>query len=145
MADRPAIAEDSLLRAGLLALGLYQLALGLFMILAPGTFFTEVGPFGPRNDHYIRDNATWELALAAAALVAVARLSWRVPVLAIAAVHYALHAVNHLVDVGEATPAWVGVADLVLLALGAGLLAVLWRRARNQETMAATAAGEERR
>lgn len=137
-------ADDRLLRAGLLALGLYQLALGLFMVLAPGTFFTEVGPFGPRNDHYIRDNATWELALAAVALVAVARRSWRVPVLAIAAVHYALHATNHLIDVDEATPAWVGVVDLVLLSLGTGLLVALWRRAGTQNTMAATAAGKER-
>lgn len=138
------LADDGILRAGLLALGLYQLALGLFMVLAPGTFFMDLGPFGARNDHYIRDNATWELALAVGALAAVAWRSWRVPVLAIATVHFALHAINHLVDVDEATPAWVGVADLVLLALGAALLALLWRRARNQETMAATAAGEER-
>jgi len=141
----PALPDDRLLRAGLIALGMYQLALGLFMVLAPGTFFTELGPFGPRNDHYIRDNASWELALAAVALAAVAWRSWRVPVLALAAVHYALHAINHLVDVDEATPAWVGVADLVLLAVGAGLLVVLWRRAGNQESMAATAAGKERR
>jgi hypothetical protein len=138
------VANDGILRAGLLALGLYQLALGLFMVLAPGTFFAEVGPFGSRNDHYIRDNATWELALAAVALVAVARESWRVPVLAVAAVHYVLHAVNHLIDVDEATPAWVGVVDLVLLSLGAGLLVALWRQASNRETTAATAAGKER-
>lgn len=134
--------DDRILRAGLAVLGLYQLALGLFMSLAPGTFFTEVGPFGPRNDHYIRDNATWELALAAVALTAVARRSWRVPVLALAAVHYLLHAVNHLIDVDEATPGWVGIADLVLLAIGAALLLALWRRAhRFNETPAV--AGKE--
>lgn len=136
--------DDRILRAGLAALGLYQLALGAFMALAPGTFFTEVGPFGPRNDHYIRDNASWELALAAVALVAVARRSWRVPVLALAAVHYALHAVNHLVDVDEATPSWIGVVDLAVLAIGAGLLVALLRRAGTQNTMAATAAGKDR-
>jgi hypothetical protein len=139
-----ALPDDRLLRAGLIALGLYQLALGLFMVVAPGTFFSELGPFGPRNDHYIRDNASWELALAAGALAAVAWRSWRVPVLALAAVHYALHAINHLVDVDKATPAWIGVADLVLLVIGAGLLVALWRRARTQQTMATTVAREER-
>lgn len=135
---------DRILRGGLTVLGLYQLALGLFMVLAPGTFFTEVGPFGPRNDHYIRDNASWELALAAVALIAVVRRSWRVPVLALAALHYALHAVNHLIDIGAATPGWIGIADLVLLAIGAGLLVALLRHAGNQNTMAATAAGKDR-
>lgn len=135
--------DDAILRAGLLALGLYQLALGLFMVVAPGTFFTEVGPFGARNDHYIRDNATWELALAAVALAAVARRSWRVPVLALAAAHYALHAVNHLVDVDEATPAWIGVVDLALLAIGAALLVALWRRAHRFNETPAAVAGEE--
>lgn len=126
-------ADDRLLRAGLLVLGVYQLALGALMALAPGTFFTEIGPFGERNDHYIRDSASWELALAVVAFVAVARRSWRVPVLAIAAIHYALHAVNHLVDVAEATPEWIGVVVLVLLAGGAVLLAGLWRRAHTRE------------
>lgn len=140
------IGDDRLLRAGLIALGLYQLALGLFMVLAPGTFFTEVGPFGARNDHYIRDMATWELVLAVVALAAVTRQAWWTPVLALAAVHYALHAVNHVVDVNDATPGWLGIVDLVLLALGTVLLLALLRRAhRLQSTPAAVAARKESR
>jgi hypothetical protein len=120
-------------RAALLALGVLQLAIGLAMVLAPGAFFELVGPYGTRNDHYLRDMASWELALAAVAFVAAGRPSWRVPVLTIAAVHYALHALNHLVDVGEADPAWLGPLNLVLLAVGAVLLVLVLRVARRDE------------
>ena len=122
------------MRAALLALGVLQLALGLFQVVAPGAFFDTLGPFGERNDHYIRDAASWELALAAVAFVAANRPSWRVPVLAIAAVHYALHAVNHLVDIGESDPGWVGPVDFVALAVGAAALVALWRYASRQQT-----------
>ena len=61
---------------GVLAFGIYHLALGLYMVVAPGSFFDQVGPFGVRNDHYIADVATFELAFGAG-LVAAQRLrSW---------------------------------------------------------------------
>jgi len=47
------------------------------MILAPGWFFRNVGPFGPRNDHYTRDNATMSIAFGAVGLTALRRPSWR--------------------------------------------------------------------
>ncbi len=118
-----------MLKPALYVLAAYELTLGLFMTVAPGTFFTEIGPYGARNDHYIRDMASWELALGAVALVAARRPAWRVPVLCLAAVHFLLHSVNHLVDVGEAVPRSAGVAALVSLTLGTALLAWLWRRA----------------
>ncbi len=118
-----------MLKVGLYLLGAYQLALGLFMTIAPGTFFAELGPFGARNDHYVRDMASWELALGAVALVAARRPGWRVPVLCLAAVHFGLHALNHLVDVGEAVPRSAGPFALVSLSIGALVLAWLWRRA----------------
>ena len=49
---------------GLLVYGLYALALGLVMTFAPGWFFRSIGPFGVRNDHYTRDNATMYLTSA---------------------------------------------------------------------------------
>ncbi|HEX8105520.1 MAG TPA: hypothetical protein VF533_23090 [Solirubrobacteraceae bacterium] len=118
-----------MLRPALYVVAAYQLALGLFMAVAPGTFFSEVGPFGARNDHYVRDMASWELALAAVAFVAARRPAWRAPVLCLAAVHFGLHALNHLADVDAADPHWVGLFDLVSLAAGTALLAWLWRRA----------------
>lgn len=125
--------DDRLLQAGLLALGAYGVGLGLFMVVAPGPFFEEIGPFGARNDHYIRDNATFTIALGAGALVAAARPRWRVPVLAITVLQFALHSVNHLVDIGEAEPGWIGVADFVALTVAALLLAALLRRGLQRE------------
>ncbi len=120
--------------AGLIAFGVYHLALALFMAVAPGTFFEEIGPFGAQNDHYIRDTATFNLAFGAALLAAIRYQSWRVPVLALVVVQFALHAINHLVDIGEADPEWVGVADFVSLTVAtvllAGLLREAWRDAR---------------
>ena len=100
-----------------------QLALGLFLALAPGTFFDAIGPFGTRNDHYMRDLATFYIALGAAGLVAVRRPGWRVPVLALATIEFALHAINHLVDIGEADPKWNGPATFALVAASTALLA----------------------
>src|SRR5688572_25699822 len=52
-------------------LGLYLIALSLLMLVSPGTFFSEIAPFGAQNDHYIRDGATFQLALGVLALLAV--------------------------------------------------------------------------
>ena len=110
------------MKALLALFALAQLVLGALLWLAPGFFFDEIGPYGVRNDHYMVDLATWYLALGAAALVAVRRASWRVPVLALAFAQYALHSVNHLIDVGDAHPKWLGPANLVSLALTCVLL-----------------------
>lgn len=113
---------------GLRALGAFMLAQGIWMVVSPGTFFDVLGPFGERNDHYLRDNATWALALGVLALLAAGQASWRLPVLALAAVQSALHAVNHVIDAGEADPGWVGVFDAVALVLITALLVVLLRQ-----------------
>jgi hypothetical protein len=117
------------LRQAFVFLGATQLALGAFQALAPGTFFDAVADFGPRNDHYLRDVSTLYLALGVVMLLAAGRPAWRVPVLAFATVQYALHAINHLIDVGDADPGWVGPFDLVALAMFTALLAYLLREA----------------
>jgi hypothetical protein len=99
-----------------------QLVLGALLWLAPGFFFDEIGPYGVRNDHYMGDLATWYLALGAVALVSVRRAAWRLPVLTLAFVQHALHSVNHLIDVGDAHPEWLGPANLVSLVLTCALL-----------------------
>jgi hypothetical protein len=116
-------------RALLIAFAAVQVALGASLWLAPGFFHDEIGPYGARNDHYMGDLATWYLALGAAAFVAVRRASWRVPVLAVALVQSSLHALNHLIDVGEAEPEWLGPANLVSLVLASMLLAWMLRAA----------------
>jgi hypothetical protein len=116
------------MRPLLIAFGAGQLVLGLLLWVTPGFFYDEIGPFGARNDHYMGDVATFYLALGAAALVAVRRESWRVPVLALALVQYALHSLNHLIDIGESDPTWIGPADFGLLTLGAVLVAWMLRQ-----------------
>ena len=82
----------------LIVFGVYSVLLGLFMFIAPGTFFDSLGSFGARNDHYIFDNATFEIPQGLLLLAAVRRVSWRVPALAFATVHWALHSISHIVD-----------------------------------------------
>ncbi len=136
-ATRPSAtpSSDRLLAVGLAALAAYGVVLGVVMVAAPGTFYAEIGPFGPRNDHYIRDTATYNLAAGAVALVAVIRRSWRVPVLVFLVIQFALHSVNHLVDIDEAVPSSVGVFDFVALAVATVLLAVLLARTREKENV----------
>ncbi|HEV2075953.1 MAG TPA: hypothetical protein VGR10_06915 [Thermoleophilaceae bacterium] len=125
MNSAPGPLEGRLVPVGLALLGVYQLAQGLLMVLAPGTFYELIGPFGPQNDHYVRDTATYSLALGAVALVAVRRASWRVPVLVFAVAQFALHSANHLLDIDEADPAFLGPADFVALLVSTVLLAVV--------------------
>ena len=105
------------LRPLLALLGAYHLLLGTAMVIAPRRFFDEIARYGAYNDHYIRDVATFYVALGAVLLVAVARESWRIPLLAFATLQYALHVVNHLWDVADAEPSWLGPANVVALAL----------------------------
>jgi hypothetical protein len=111
------------MKALLAAFAAVQLLTGALLWLTPGFFHAEIGPFGPRNDHYMGDVASWYLALGVLVLVAVRRVAWRLPVLALALLQNALHALNHLLDVGEAEPAWLGPATLVSLVLLSVLLA----------------------
>jgi hypothetical protein len=111
-----------------------QLIIGGLLWLVPGFFHEEIGPYGTRNDHYMGDLATWYLALGAAALVAVRRTAWRLPVLALAFVHYALHSLNHLIDVGETEPEWLGPANLVSVVLATLLLGWMLRAERQPVT-----------
>lgn len=117
---RSAPGARSLVEPGLAILALYWLVIGVWMAASPHTFFDAIGPFGRANAHYVRDNATFEIALGVALLVALRRPTWRVPLLAVVLVQDVLHVINHLVDVWKAHPRWVGVFDAVALAaLGA--------------------------
>jgi hypothetical protein len=96
------------MRALLAIFAAVQVLTGALLWLTPGFFHDEIGPYGVRNDHYMGDLATWYLALGAAAFAAVRQAAWRVPVLALSFLQYALHSVNHLIDVGEAQPSGSG-------------------------------------
>jgi hypothetical protein len=113
----------------LIAFAAFQVVIGALLWLAPGFFFEQIGPYGTRNDHYMGDLATWYLASGAALAVSVRRESWRLPVLFLVAVQYALHSLNHLIDVGETDPGWLGPANLVSLGLATLLLLGMLREA----------------
>ncbi len=128
----------SSLSVGLAAFAFVELALALMMALAPHAFYVAIGPFGAYNAHYIRDVASFEAALGVALLLAVRRPGWRVPVLALATIQFALHSLNHLLDVGNAHPAWAGYFDFFTLAAATVLLARLWRAASIENERSST-------
>lgn len=123
--------NEARLRTILLVLAIYHLVLGAFMFFAPGAFYDTVGKFPPENHHYIKDVSTFYIALGVAFYVSVRYRSWRTPVLAFSALEYGLHAINHLVDVNEATSDLTGWFDFFALAALAIFFAALasfaWR------------------
>jgi hypothetical protein len=127
------LSGDSVVLAVIAGVAITQLAIGLSQAFAPRFFFDQIGPFGVRNDHYIRDNASWTLAVGLALLVSLRRATWRVPLLAFITLEFALHAINHLVDIGKAHPKSAGVTDFVSLAIGAAVLGWALLRAIRDE------------
>jgi hypothetical protein len=108
--------QSTIVVAGLAGFAAVQVGLAAFMAAAPHTFYTAIGPFGAANDHYVRDVASYNGALAAGLLIAIRHASWRLPMLGIMTVQYGLHSVNHLLDISSADPAWVGYFDFFALA-----------------------------
>ena len=103
-------------------LGVVEIALGVWMVLAPRSFFDALGGFGAYNPHYMRDVATFELAIGIVALLAIRRPSWWPATLAVAAIQFGLHAINHVVDASKADKLAAGIFDAVSLAAVALLL-----------------------
>jgi len=64
-----------------------------------------------------------------------------VPMLAVTTIQYALHSLNHLVDIDRAHPAWTGYFDFFSLAIATVLLASLWRAAAREAQRPARVAG----
>jgi hypothetical protein len=117
----------SIVEVGLIAFALYQFAVAALMVLAPHIFFTDIGPFGVQNDHYLRDTASYNAAFGAALAVAYKRVEWRTPILCCVALQFVLHSINHLVDIGSAHPHWLGPADFISLSLATAVLVWLAR------------------
>lgn len=115
------------MRIGIVGFAAYHFAIAGLMIFAPHTFFTDIGPFGTQNDHYLRDTASFNLAFGVSLAVAYRRVQWRAPILFCVALQFALHTLNHLADIGSAHPRWIGPFDFASLLLATAALAWLAR------------------
>jgi hypothetical protein len=109
------------LQVVLVVLGLMHLAMGVLALAAPGTFFDQIGHYGVENDHYVGDVGAFYAAMGIALLVAAGRARWRAPILALFAVWYGLHALNHAFDVDQAKSDARGLFDTIALAVGAAI------------------------
>ena len=122
---------------GLAAFALINILTALYAAIDPRAFYDAIGPFPPYNDHYVRDAAAAMVgSLGVAQGIAVVRHSWRIGVLGYSVLHFAFHAINHLVDIGDADPESTGVGNFVSLAVGGLLLGWLFVRAVREERAA---------
>jgi hypothetical protein len=119
--------SERAIRVVLALAGAYHFVIGALALVAPGTFFDQIGDYGIENSHYVGDNGSFAIALGIVLLLAVGRPSWRVPLLVLTAAWYGFHAVNHLFDVSEAQSDARGIFDIVALAAGAVFAAYLAR------------------
>jgi hypothetical protein len=103
------------------------LVLGLWAAVAARSFARTVADFGPDHPHLVHDfaatSATFGLALVLGAYLS----AWRTPALVMAAVWNGLHSLSHLLDVGAATPGWVGPLEAAALLAVTAVLAALAR------------------
>ena len=127
------------MRAVLVVLGVVQVASGALALVAPGTFYDEVGRYGVENQHYVGDVGAFVLAFGIAVLIAAQRPAWRMPVLLVGALWSGLHAINHAFDVGDARSDARGIVDTIYIGLGALLFVYLaWAAARLHALAAAS-------
>jgi hypothetical protein len=127
--------NDATLRTVLVALGVFHLALGTLALLDAQAFFDEIGTYAAPNLHYVGDVGAFTAAYGVALLLAASRPSWWTPILALGAVWYGLHALNHAFDVDEARSDARGLFDTLLIAATALALAWLARAASRRPAL----------
>jgi hypothetical protein len=115
------------LQVVLALLGAINAVLGALALIAPDSFFDQIGRYGVENSHYVGDVGAFTLAYGLALLVAIRVPSWRVPVLALGAIWFGFHALNHAFDTGQARSEARGWGDTIAIAAGGLLLAYLAR------------------
>ncbi len=115
---------EKALKAVLAVIAVYHVVTGAMALVAPDTFFDEIGRYGVENSHYVGDVGAFVIAFGVALGIAVVRPAWRAPLLWLGALWYGFHALNHAFDAGEAKSEGRGWADTMLIAFGA--LASAW-------------------
>jgi hypothetical protein len=119
-----AVISERALKAVLVAIAAYHVVTGLLALVAPDTFFDQIGHYGLENSHYVGDVGAFILAFGVAVGISVVRPSWRPPILWLGALWYGFHAINHAFDTDEAKSDARGWSDTLLIGFGA--LALAW-------------------
>jgi hypothetical protein len=112
--------------AGIALLALLNLGPALWILVAPHSFFDQIGPFGVYNGHYLGDAAAFQGGLGLGLAAALAWPALRAGALAVVLASTGLHAFNHWLDVGNAHAGTnAGITDAVSLTLLAAFTALL--------------------
>lgn len=115
---------EKALKAILILIAAYHVVTGGLALIAPDTFFEQIGTYGVENSHYVGDVGAFIFAFGVAVGISVVRPAWRAPILWLGALWYGFHAINHAFDTGEARSEARGWGDTLLIAFGA--LASAW-------------------
>lgn len=106
-----------------------QIGVSLWMVLAPRSFFENLGPFGVYNGHYLRDTAAFQGGIGLALAASIWFRALRPGAVAALLAAFVLHAINHFVDINAANgDSHADVIDAISITLGA--LAIGWLLAR---------------
>ena len=116
--------------------GAYEIAIGLFMVVAPGTFYEQLAPFGARSDHFLQDLAAYQFPFGLLFIAAARNPAWRVLALAFGTVQGIGHSISPLVDIHGADPKHVGTFDFVAVLFQTAILGWLLYWARKPEPAA---------
>lgn len=111
--------SERALKAVLVVIAAWHVVTGGMALVAPDTFFDQIGHYGVENSHYVGDVGSFMLAFGVAVGIAVVRPSWRAPILWLGALWYGFHAINHAFDTSEAKSEARGWGDTLLIAFGA--------------------------
>jgi hypothetical protein len=119
------MSEQRVIKAGLIAFGLYGVVTGAWSLFAPGSFYDEIALYGAENSHFLGDLGSFSLPFGVMMLLAVNRPTWQLPLLILGAGWFGVHAINHFFDIGEARTDARGTTDALLLLGGALIQAYL--------------------
>ena len=76
----------------------FHLGVGLWAFAAPLSFFTNIGPYPPYNQHFLHDIGAFNLGLGAAAVAGIFLSDTLVAVLTALAVAAVMHEIAHITD-----------------------------------------------
>jgi peptidoglycan/LPS O-acetylase OafA/YrhL len=96
------------------------LAFGAWALVAPSSFFDQLAPWPPYNEHFIHDIGVFQLGIGVALAAGLSRMRGALAALAGASVAAVLHVVSHVVDYDgggrPSDPYVLGIFALLLVA-----------------------------